>query len=158
MTATAEITTEPRWLSPTEQCAWRSWLYSGFAVINNLDNDLKTLKEIDMLEYHILVQAVESGDSGVRIGDLAADIIASPQRTSQRVKLMVKNGLLNIKQDPDDGRARIITVTQQGIAKLKRAAPLHVESARRRFFDHLEPEEIETLAKISKKLLVQNLR
>jgi DNA-binding MarR family transcriptional regulator len=146
-----DLVNEPRWLTDEQQHAWRTWLLSGLNAIDNIDQDLIDDTGIDLLTYHIIVQASEN--PGIRVGALASSVLASKQRIGQRVKALTAEGLLTTGTCSDDARAKNVTATKAGIAVLERAAPGHVESVRNRVIDILTDEEIRTLGVISKKIL-----
>ena len=146
-------TTDTKWLSGPEQSAWRAWLFSGLSAVGNIDADLKALG-MDLLEYHILVQASER--PGLRPSTLSASLLASPQRLNQRLRAMEAAGWIKLTADPSDARARCVTLTDSGVARLKAAAPDHVESVRRHLIDSLEPGDLEALGRISERILKRN--
>jgi DNA-binding MarR family transcriptional regulator len=53
---------------------------------------------------------------------------------------------------PEDGRGQEAVLTDEGLAALRSAAPLHLVTVRERFIDHLEPEELEVVARVFDKI------
>lgn len=144
--------TPTKWLTADEQAAWRAWLFASLRLLDVIDAEIPDPCK-DFLEYHILVQALEAGDAGARVNDLAAGVVASPQHCSQRVTQMAKRGLIATRPDRDDARARRVTITPTGKDYLRKAAPGHVASVRARIFDQLTPEQVAQLHTINQALL-----
>jgi DNA-binding MarR family transcriptional regulator len=53
----------------------------------------------------------------------------------------------------DDARGALVSLTPQGLATLRQAAPLHVRSVRRHLVDLLTEGELEALSAISAKVV-----
>ena len=136
---------EPRWLSETEQQAWRALLVLTNRGMPELE---RRLKEHDLLAAHymIFVTLSEAPDGTMRLSDLADAANLSQSRLTHRLRNLIKSGDVVIDQDPDDGRSKFATLTKGGRARLKALAPLHVKDVRELVFDHLDPEDTEALA------------
>ena len=48
---------------------------------------------------------------------------------------------------PTDARGNVAKLTPRGMAKLRAAWPVHLDSVRTRFFDHLDDAALKTVAK-----------
>lgn len=138
--------TEPRWLDATQQQAWRSLVTF---VNRGLPEVERTLKQHDLLFVHYGIFVALSGapNRTMRLSDLANAANLSQSRLTHRLRTLVERGAVRVDQDPNDGRAKFATLTDEGFAQLEAAAPDHVEDVQRLIFDHLEPEEVECLAK-----------
>ena len=70
-------------------------------------------------EMHLSVLLGKVSAHGpLRSGDLADRICADPSTVSRQVAALVKGGFLERRADPDDGRASLLVVTDQGRARL----------------------------------------
>jgi DNA-binding MarR family transcriptional regulator len=74
-------------------------------------------------------------------------------RMSHQVGRMAKRGLVAKEECPDDGRGAFIVATETGYKAIEDAAPMHVEHVRRLFIQALTQEELDTLARISNRVL-----
>jgi DNA-binding MarR family transcriptional regulator len=54
---------------------------------------------------------------------------------------------------PEDGRATLATLTDEGFAKLASAAPGHVEAVREYVIDALDPQQLSQLTAIGETIL-----
>jgi DNA-binding MarR family transcriptional regulator len=66
---------------------------------------------------------------------------------------MAKRGLIAREECAADGRGAFVAITPQGQAAIEAAAPIHVESVRRLFFDVLTVDQVAQLATVSEKIL-----
>jgi DNA-binding MarR family transcriptional regulator len=72
--------------------------------------------------------------------DLADHAHTDPMMTSQVLRALERKGLIRRASHPTDGRARALTVTQEGAALANRANA-SVEAVDRLFFGQLEDDE-----------------
>jgi DNA-binding MarR family transcriptional regulator len=62
---------------------------------------------------HVLLKAV-AGNGPLRAGALAECVHSDPSTVSRQVAALVKEGLLERRADPEDGRASLLVVTDRG--------------------------------------------
>lgn len=89
----------------------------------------------------------------MRFLDLAKLVEWEKSRMSHQVTRMAKRGLVIREECPDDGRGAFVVATPAGYKAIEDAAPVHVEHVRRLFIDALTQEELDTLGRISKRVL-----
>jgi DNA-binding MarR family transcriptional regulator len=65
---------------------------------------------------------------------------------------MVKRGLVARQACPDDGRGQEAVLTAAGLAALRAAAPMHLETVRACFIDDLDDAEIASLTRVFERL------
>lgn len=136
---------EPRWLNETQQTAWLGLL----AIVNRAFPEIeRTLKAHDLLTVHYAVFVKLSAAPGrsMRLSELADAANLSQSRLTHRLRLLVERGDVEICEDPLDGRAKNATLTETGMKRLKKVAPLHVEDVQRLFFDPLDDEQTAALS------------
>lgn len=143
---------EPNWLSEREQQAWRGWIDASRRVLAASDRQLKTDSGLTADDYEVLVRLSESDDRRMRMSDLAASVINSPSRLSQRIDRLSNDGVVERERCADDARVWWVVLTDDGFERLRDAAAGHVEEVRRVFIDRLSPDEIEVLATVLPRL------
>jgi DNA-binding MarR family transcriptional regulator len=89
----------------------------------------------------------------LRMSTLAELAEGSLPRLSQVVGRLEKRGWVRRTPDPEDGRYTLAVLTDQGWAKVARAAPGHVETVRRLVFDPLTKAQIRQLPDISRRIV-----
>jgi DNA-binding MarR family transcriptional regulator len=143
----------PRWLDADEQKAWRAWLYSAQLLLDRLDRDLTQQTGISHAYYEILVALSETPGRKMRMSELADRCLSSRSRLSHAVSRLEERGWVGRELCPDDGRGQLAVLTDNGLAALEAAAPIHVESVRTHLFDQLTPEQVDDMRDLGETLL-----
>ncbi len=138
-----------RWLSGVEQQQWRSWLTMNRLLPEALDRDLRAEFDIGLGEYEILVQLSESAQGRVRMADLAHATLASRSKLTHQVSRMERAGWVCRQRCEEDARGQWAVLTDLGWELIRAAAPVHVESVRKRLIDVLGEEDFATLGRLA---------
>jgi DNA-binding MarR family transcriptional regulator len=138
-----------QWLSPAEQQAWRAFLAVHRAVFAGLEARLQSDSGMPLAYYSILVTLAEAPGRTLRMGELAAQLHASPSSTSHAITRLESWGWIDRRNDPTDRRAQLAVLTDEGLQALADAAPGHVAAVREYLFAPLTPEQITQLRVIS---------
>ena len=139
--------TAPKWLSPAEMKAWRSYIIASRHLLEALDTDLVG-HDLSMPDYEILAQLSDAPERRLRMSELAGITLLSRSRLSHRMKVMEKAGWVKREACPSDKRGFFAVMTPKGWKAIVAAAPDHVASVRSRFVDHLSTQEQVVLAGI----------
>jgi DNA-binding MarR family transcriptional regulator len=142
-----------RWLTPSQQRAWRRYRRMRTLLDLQIARDLKKDSGLSETDYDVLSGLSERSDGRWRARDLAAQLLWSTSRLAHHVGRMEQRGLVARQPSPDDARGAFVTLTERGRATLENAAPPHVESVRRHLVDLLTPEEIAALDTIAGKVI-----
>jgi DNA-binding MarR family transcriptional regulator len=146
---------EPRWLSDTEQHAWRSFLRMQAQLTTRLSRELQADSDLSIADYDVLVHLTDLEGGRRRILELARELDWEKSRMSHHLARMAKRGLIAREECPADGRGAFIVITPEGQAAIEAAAPRHVETVRRLVFDALTPEQVAALGAVSDRILKQ---
>jgi DNA-binding MarR family transcriptional regulator len=133
------------WLDKTEDRAWRGYRRMYLLLNAQINRDLAGDSGLSEPDYDVLSTLSEAKDHCYRLKKLAQQMLWSQSRLSHHVSRMQQRGLVTRQDCPDDGRGATIVLTKAGLRAIKEAAPHHVESVRRHFFDHLTREQVEIL-------------
>ena len=144
---------EPRWLTPTEERAWRGYRRMRGRLDLQINRDLARDSELSEADYDVLSNLSEVADRRWRLRDLSAHMLWSQSRLSHHIARMEERGLVTREQDPSDGRGAIVVLSDKGWRAIVGAAPAHVESVRRHLIDLLTDEQIEALGAIAETVL-----
>lgn len=131
--------------------AWRSYVDTYADLMAALESDLAGTG-LDLGDYQVLVYLSESADQSLRMCDLAARLQLSPSGLTRRLDGLVRAGLVERRGSDQDRRVMLAALTPKGFAALEQAAPIHVESVRRRVIDLLDPSELEVFARAFQKI------
>lgn len=145
--------TEVNWLSDEEQCAWRSFLALSRSMQTAVDRQLSRDSSLSGSEYEVLVQLSESATGVVRSRDLLNELGWERSRLSHLLSRMARRGLLERLPCDSDARGLDVRITPEGRRAIETAAPSHLEMVRAAFIDHLTQEEMDTLRRLSGKVV-----
>lgn len=139
---------EPRWLDELEQQAWRKLAAVMLKLPGELEAQLQRDAGMSQFEYWVIAMLSEAPGRALRLSQLAARSNGSLSRLSHVVTRLEKRGWLRREPCPDDARATLAVLTQEGWEKVVAAAPGHVEAVRRLVFDALDHRDVEDLDRI----------
>jgi DNA-binding MarR family transcriptional regulator len=146
-----ENATAPKWLTPSEMVAWRTYIIASRQLLAALDADLKE-HDLTLPDYEILALLSDAPDRQMRMSELAKIALLSRSRLSHRMKVMEKAGWLKREPCPDDKRGYFAVMTPKGWKAIVAAAPDHVESVRARFLDHITKADQQVIAQIFERI------
>jgi len=129
-------------LSDTQQANWRSFIEGSWELHTRLEDDLRAATGLSMADYHVMVVLSETPGRRLRMGELADRLVFSPSRLTYQINSMIKRGLVAKQPCPDDRRGQEAVLTDEGMARLEAAAPLHLKSVRDSFIDRLADGEL----------------
>ncbi|MET7874682.1 MarR family winged helix-turn-helix transcriptional regulator [Streptomyces cyaneofuscatus] len=142
----------PRWLTPEQQAAWDGFIRMQEKLIGRLSRQVQADSHMSPADYLVLAKLTEAGGR-MRLTDLAKLVEWEKSRMSHQVGRMAKRGLVAKEECADDGRGSLVVATPAGRTAIEEAAPVHVDHVRRLFVDALTQEELDTLARISHRVL-----
>ncbi|MFH9117842.1 MarR family winged helix-turn-helix transcriptional regulator [Streptomyces globisporus] len=143
----------PRWLTPKEQAAWDGFIRMQEKLIGRLSHYVQADSSMSAADFLVLVKLTGAGGR-MRFMDLTKLVEWEKSRMSHQVGRMAKRGLVTKEDCPDDGRGFFVVATPAGYEVIEGAAPLHVEHVRRLFIDALTQDELDTLTRISSRVVV----
>ena len=131
----------PEELSPldaVEESAWRALARFFVAAPRLLDEDLQRGAHMSLSAYTILLHLSEAPGGALRITELANRAYLSGSRTTRLVDELIADQLVTKERNAADGRGFDVTLTEEGLAALRRAYPVHLRSVRTRVLDHVD--------------------
>ena len=144
---------EPRWLTPAQERAWRGYRLMRARLDLQLARDLASQSGLSEADYDVLSNLSDAENHRWRLKDLAARMLWSPSRLSHHLARMEQRGLVNREECREDGRGAEVSLTDQGLRTIETAAPGHVESVRQHLIDQLDPEHVRALTEITEAVL-----
>ena len=136
----------PRWLSESEQRSWRTLIAVTTGVLATLDTELRAEHGLSLGEYEVLAHLSEEPDHSLRMTDLAGRLRLSPSGITRRIDGLVRAGLVQRQQCPSDRRGSNAVMTDEGLRRLRAAAPTHVRGVRAHFVDQLSEQQLANIA------------
>ena len=136
-------TVEP--LSSSEEVLWRAMMRIVKVMPRVLDSDLIRGAGLTASEYTTIMHLSEAPNRELRMADLASATGLSASRMTRLVDGLQSRGLVTKTASSVDARGNVAKLTKQGLAKLRSAWPVHLESVRRHFFEAIGPSALEAM-------------
>jgi DNA-binding MarR family transcriptional regulator len=137
---------EPRWLDDLEMAAWTAFVEASNRVDRSLERQLKDDSGLSHPQYEILVHLAGVPAGELRMAELADRVLTSRSGIAYQVTQLEKAGLVRRCSHPDNARGVYAVLTDEGHARLRAAAPGHVERVREVLIDVLDREQLTVLA------------
>lgn len=141
------------WLNSAESRTWLAlWSVSEWLPVR-LDEQLKRDSGVNHRDYFALAQISMAPGEQLSMTELARLSDMSASHLSHVVSRLEKRGWVVRQPSPGDRRTNIASLTEEGRAFLRGAAPGHVTEVRRRVFDTLTEDETVQLGELLTKVL-----
>ncbi len=144
---------EVRWLDEREAQAWRGLQFMHLRIDGELARRLAAESSLSYPDYVVLVALTEAPEGRLRLYELGTTLGWEKSRLSHHVTRMTSRGLVAKERCPVDGRGWYVVATDAGRAEIAAAAPGHVAAVRELFVDHLDDDQLDTLAEIAEIVL-----
>ena len=141
-----------RWLDEREARLWEAYRTFGRDLQRAFDRQLERDAGLSGADYAVLVPLSEARDGVVRMRDLGHTVGWDRSRLSHQVRRMELRGLVVREECAEDARGWMVRLTTEGRAAIEAAAPEHVATARRYFFDQLSEREQVMFTRIFERL------
>jgi DNA-binding MarR family transcriptional regulator len=99
-------------------------------------------------DYGCLLLLSRAGEEGMRRIDIANELRLSPSGITRLLDRLEDQGLVGKGACKEAARVSYAILTEAGLAKLKQAAPGHIEDIERQLGDLLDEEEMRTLTEL----------
>ena len=145
--------TEPHWLDPREDRAWRAFMHAHHQLGVRLNRLLLQDSGLTEADYEILAVLSAHPTGHIPAQELGALVQWEKSRLSHQVRRMAERGLIAREPNPADGRSAMICLLPAGRRAIQDAAPQHVRNVRRDFIDLFTPAELDTFAALNERVL-----
>src|SRR5215510_8848328 len=145
--------TEPDWLDPREDRAWRAFMHAHHQLALRLRQRLLQDSGLSEADYEILAVLSEHPTGQMPAQELGALVQWEKSRLSHQVRRMQERGLVAREPNPADRRSAMICLLPAGRRAIEDAAPQHVHNVRRHLIDLFTPAELDTLAALNERVL-----
>ncbi len=139
-------------LSAAQARAWGPYIESSLRLETLLDERLREATNLTLIDYHLLMMLMNAAGHRLRMSELAERMVFSRSRITYQINSMSKRGLVLRESVPEDRRGYRAVLTATGAEALRDAIPLHTESVRKLFFDHIRPDELDCVERVFTRL------
>lgn len=124
-------------------------LMSAYAILTReLSASLVAQHGLTINDYGCLLLLSRAGDEGMRRIDLANELRLSPSGITRLLDRLEGQGLVGKGACKEDARVSYAILTEDGLTKLRQAAPGHIEDIESQLADVLDEEEMRTLTEL----------
>jgi DNA-binding MarR family transcriptional regulator len=127
--------------------AWRAMLQAHSAALRAIDGDLARAATIPLTWYDVLLELRGADGGRLQMQELGRRVVLSRTRVSRLVDEMVTHGLVGKVRDEDDRRVIWAMITDEGVAALRKTAPLYLDGIERHFSAYLTGTEKAVIAR-----------
>jgi DNA-binding MarR family transcriptional regulator len=145
--------TEPLWLDARKAHVWRTFLDMQRELMGALERQNLRDSGLSGAEYALLVPLSTAPDGLLRARELGSELGWDRSRLSHQVSRMEKRGLVVREECETDARGAMVRLTPVGRNAIEAAAPPHVETVRRYFFDLMSDDELTTMSAVFDRVL-----
>lgn len=131
---------------------WRSFLRAHAGVIRELERELAADAGLPLGWYDVLLQLAEAPARRLRMADLADRVLLSRSGLTRLVDRLQAEGLVRREPSPEDARGMFTVLTAEGIDRLRKAVPVHLEGIQRHWLAHFDDDELRQLGALLSRL------
>ena len=149
------MTTATRTAGPSvaELAMWRTFLRAHAQATRALEADLLAEHDLPLPSYDVLLQLAESPQRALRMTELATRVLLSRSGLTRLVDRLEKEGLVRRQVCPSDARGTLAVLTDQGLCRLRAAAPTHLRGVADYVTGRLTEAEVAGLTQLLGKLV-----
>ncbi|OBH10865.1 MarR family winged helix-turn-helix transcriptional regulator [Mycobacterium sp. E3247] len=111
-----------------------------------VQQQLQAEGDLSYVQFEILAQLADA-DGQLTMTDLADGVVYSRSGLTHQAGLLERAGLITRAASPHDQRATVVSITEEGRARLAAVLPGHIEVVRG-LFDPLSDRDVRTLGDI----------
>ena len=133
-------------LTDPELDAWRGLLRAHARATRLLDAELTAERALPLGSYEVLLHLAAAPGRRMRMTDLANSVLLSRSGVTRLVDRLERDGLLRRESCPSDLRGTNAVLTEDGLARLRAAATVHLRGVREHVTGRFDEDELRTLA------------
>ncbi|MDQ6617980.1 MAG: MarR family transcriptional regulator [Actinomycetota bacterium] len=119
------------WQDDDVVSAWSALLRLHAKLVPLIDAELQQASHLPLGWYDVLLELDAAPQRRLRMLDLGAAVVLSRTRVSRVVDELETAGYVKREPNPADGRSAFATLTSNGRAAFRKAAPVYLASIRR---------------------------
>lgn len=133
--------------------AWGALLQVQAAVVPVIDRRLRAETGIPLSWYDVLLELYGAPQRRLTMSELGERVVLSRSRVSRVVDELVADGLITREPNPADARSAYATLSTEGVARFRQAAPVYLAAIDDEFASHLSDRELQSLTSSMRRVL-----
>ena len=146
----------PDRLSPLELDAWGGLLRVHTVLYRELERRLVKSSGMPISTYDVLLRLSWAGRSGLRMSELATQLLMTTGGLTRLVDRLEGEGLISRTRTAHDLRGYEVRVTPAGRRAFRSANQRHLADIRELFLDHVTKEQLDVLAEVWRRVKTAN--
>ena len=134
-------------LGPQELGAYFALMEAVSVLHHQVDQHLRMEGDLSYVQFQLLARLADAG-APLTMTQLADGVVYSRSGLTYQAGLLEKAGLVARGPSPDDERATLVAITEDGMALFWRVLPGHVQVVRRLLLDPLSQADLRHLGDI----------
>ena len=134
-------------LDPQQLGAYFALMEAVGLLQHHVEQHLRTEGGLSYVQFQLLARLADA-HGHLTMTQLADGVVYSRSGLTYQADLLEKAGLITRAPSPDDERATLVTITDNGRALVDRVLPGHVQVTRRLLFDPLTDDDLHHLGDI----------
>jgi DNA-binding MarR family transcriptional regulator len=138
-------------LDPQQLGAYFALMEAVGLLQHHVEQHLRTEGGLSYVQFQLLARLADGhghGHGHLTMTQLADGVVYSRSGLTYQAGLLEKAGLITRGPSPDDERATLVTITDNGLALFGRVLPGHIQVVRRLLFDPLSGDDLHHLGDI----------
>lgn len=111
---------------------------------HQVEQQLRAEGDISYVQFQLLAR-LAAAHGHLTMTQLADGVVYSRSGLTYQASLLEKAGLITRAPSPDDERATLVSITDNGLALVGRVLPGHIQVTRRLLFDPLSEDDLHHL-------------
>lgn len=144
---------EPDAFTPEEFHVWRGMLRVYATVTRELDRRLVEGHGFGLDAYGVLITLVGAPSGTLPIGELGERRNLTPSGISRSVDRLAKAGLVERAANPEDRRSLLVSLTDEGLSRLRESQVTHHQAVRELLLGRLDEDDLVRFGEIWEKAL-----
>lgn len=124
---------------------WRAFVRAQAHVSRRLDEDLRAEHGLSLQEYVALLILAEAPERRLRMGRLADSLTLSKSGATRLIDRLVDDGFVARVSCASDLRGAEAALTEEGLDRLRTAAPTHLRGIAEYFLSAIEKDDLEVV-------------
>jgi len=133
-------------LSDLELAAWQALLHAHDKITRQLDAELRDRCDISLGDYDVLVRLARAPNGKLKMSGLAQRAMLSPSSLTRVVDRLVERRLVARERSTADNRVVHASLTDDGRARVRNAARIHLRGIREHFTSLLTDEQLRAVS------------
>jgi DNA-binding MarR family transcriptional regulator len=132
-------------IDETHLAAWRAFLNAHAAVIDRIEHEMASARQLPLTSYDVLVALSEAPDHRLRPHELADHMVLRRSTLTRLLDRLEEEGLVVRERCGTDRRGAYVVLTEDGARTLRQAWPVYARGIAAHFTSLISDDEARLL-------------